>query len=225
MLLSVLGERLLGQSCVRLCIPSFDGRHGSVYVFKTPHDPVYQVDRYDQMVTVALATAAAPTYYQPLTHRLYTLVDGGVWANNPIMIALVEALVVFDVDRNDIDVLSLGCGDTLPTITEAQRLRGGIWQWRTIFDAASSLQSQAATNQAKLLIGPERVMRLGPKNFEPPIRLDDWRRAASLLPPVAEALVAARGAEIADRFLRDEAPPFVPVKPQREFPPESFASD
>ena len=60
---------------------------------------------------VGLATAAAPSYFRPLEHRGYTLVDGGVWANNPIMLAVIEALICFDLGRDQIDVFSLGCGD------------------------------------------------------------------------------------------------------------------
>jgi predicted acylesterase/phospholipase RssA len=63
------------------------------------------------MVNVALATAAAPTYFRPLEHSGYTLLDGGVWANNPIMLAVIEALICFDITREQVDVLSLGCGD------------------------------------------------------------------------------------------------------------------
>ena len=65
------------------------------------------------MLKVALATSAAPSYYRPLRADGYTFVDGGVWANNPVMIALVEALASFDVSREQIRILSLGCGEGL----------------------------------------------------------------------------------------------------------------
>src|SRR4051812_4808527 len=82
---SKLGDKLLGESKVRLCIPAFDGKHSDVFVFKKPHHADYQFDRFEKMVTVGMATAAAPTFFRPLEHGGYTLVDGGVWANNPVM--------------------------------------------------------------------------------------------------------------------------------------------
>ena len=90
-LTETLGERLFGDSQVRLCIPAFEGRHSEVFVFKTPHHADYRTDRDEGMDTVGLATAAAPTYFRPLEHGGYVLVDGGVWANNPVMLAVIEA--------------------------------------------------------------------------------------------------------------------------------------
>jgi uncharacterized protein len=46
----------------RLCIPSFDG-FTETYIFKTPHHPDYSTDWRESMVTVAMATAAAPAYF------------------------------------------------------------------------------------------------------------------------------------------------------------------
>src|ERR1700676_4349425 len=97
-----LGDRLFGYATVRLCIPAFEGKHSEVFVFKTPHHRDFQTDRYESMVNVALATAAAPTYFRPFEHGGYTLVDGGVWANNPIMPGGVVALLCFDIGRDQI---------------------------------------------------------------------------------------------------------------------------
>lgn len=77
--------------------------------------------------------------------------------------------------------------------------------------AAMRLQSLAATNQAGLLLGPPSIMRLDPPAFEPPIRMDDWTMSAAKLPPAAEAIVAARGEEIAVLFMKDLALPFEPI--------------
>jgi len=193
-----LGERLLGESRLRLCVPAFEGAHSEVYVFKTPHHLDYKTDRFEKMVTVALATAAAPTYFRPLEHNNYVLVDGGTWANNPIMLGVVEALSSFDLSRDQIEVLSIGCGDDPYIVTEHQIDRGGLYHWSTIMFAAMRLQSLAATNQARLLLGPPNVVRIEPPHFDPPIELDDCARAKELLP--AAAATATGGAS--DRLLR-----------------------
>jgi uncharacterized protein len=206
-----LGNTLFGDSKIRLCIPAFEGRHSEVFVFKTPHHPDYRTDRFERMVDVGLATAAAPSYFRPLEHRGYTLVDDGVWANNPIVLALVEALTCFVVDRDQIDILSLGCGDDRYVVSRDEIMKGGLWHWKKIMGAAMRLQSLAATNQARLLLGPPSVVRLDAPTFEPVLRMDDWRRSVDELVPAGERAVAAQGKQIASTFLADPAIPYAPV--------------
>lgn len=212
-----LGDRLLGDSKVRLCIPAFEGKHSEVFVFKTPHHRDYKMDRLERMVNVGLATAAAPTYFRPLEHNGYTLVDGGVWSNNPVMLAVIEALICFDIDRDQIDVLTLGCGDDKYVVSESEIAKGGIWHWKKIMEAAMRLQSLAATNQARLLLGPPAVIRVDAPTFEPKIRMDDWRRSVAELVPAADAAIAKDGESIAATFLKELAEPFEPIS----FPVES----
>ena len=88
----IFHARVFGDTIVRLCIPSFEGRHGEPWIYKTPHHPAYRMDRHEKMVTVGLATASAPTFFRSLEHDGYMMVDGGLWANNPIMNAVVDAL-------------------------------------------------------------------------------------------------------------------------------------
>lgn len=65
---------------------------------------------------VCRATAAAPTYFSvaqiySLGGIRHTLVDGGVFAHNPSMTALLEVLKTFKTfDIDDISILSLGTG-------------------------------------------------------------------------------------------------------------------
>jgi uncharacterized protein len=206
-----LGDRLFGASTSRLCIPSFDGKHSEVFVFKTPHHEDYKFDRFEHMVDVGLATSAAPSYFRPLDHGGYTLVDGGVWANNPTMIAVIETLISFDVDRGQIDVLSLGCGDDRYVLSSAQITKGGLWYWKDIMEGAMHLQSLAATSQARLLLGSPAVVRLDAPTFQPKLRLDDWRRSVALLPPAAEQAVQEQGERIAEMFLKEFAARNEPV--------------
>lgn len=195
------GKRLLGESKARLCIPSVDGRYGDVYIFKTPHHPDYKKDQHERMTTVACATAAAPTFFQPLESGGYRFVDGGLWANNPVMVGLVDALACFDVARHQVRVLSLGCGDEPFTVTDRMIQRGGLWSWRTVINGAIAFQSKNALGQAKLLIGAERVSRVVPEEINPPIRLDDWARAGQLLPDAAVGAVVRHGEAIRHAFL------------------------
>jgi uncharacterized protein len=106
----ILGERLLGESETRLIIPAFDSTLGTVWVFKTSHHPRLEIDHRVKAIDVAMATAAAPTYFPAhQTEAGAVLVDGGVWANNPVGIAVVETTAVLGWPPDQVRVLSLGC--------------------------------------------------------------------------------------------------------------------
>lgn len=185
------GKMELGQSDRRLVIPTFDA-HTRVNVLKTPHHPDFRRDWTNTMVDVALATSAAPTFLP--AHRIGTqyYADGGVWANNPVMLALVDALTCFDLDRRKVRILSLGCGSGELRMTQAQIERGGQWDWRDIISVAMELSSQNADGQAGLLIGRERMLRLDDPNQVHPIALDDARTAKAVLPDVGHRLFNER---------------------------------
>src|SRR5205823_11443963 len=141
----------------------------------------------------------------------YIFVDGGVWANNPIMIALVEALASFEVRREQIRILSIGCGETAFTVQASQVARGGLVQWRNIINAAMRLQSQNALGQAGLLIGPENLLRIDLPTDFPEIELDDWRAAVKLLPGAAHRVLEVEGAGLAETFLTSTAATYNPM--------------
>lgn len=139
-LLDIFGDSVLGQARTRLCIPAFEGCHGEPWIFKTPHHPHYQKDRVERMVTVGLSTAAAPTFFEALPNNGYMMVDGGLWANNPVMSAVVDALACYDMDLAQIQILSLGCGETAFRVDDRMS-KGGVLQWRGVIAAAMRAQS------------------------------------------------------------------------------------
>ena len=210
-LCDTLGNRKFGEAQTRLCIPSFEGRYSEVYIFKTPHHPDFRKDAEELMTKVAAATAAAPTFFQPLQDGGYTFVDGGVWANNPIMVALVDVLSCFSVHPERIRILSLGCGDD-PYVVDRPKIEyGGILAWRRIFDAAMRLQSLNALGQAGLLIGADRIIRVTAPTSGSQIQMDDWSRAVSELPSSAESALDELGEVISKMFLSDPANRYEPI--------------
>lgn len=204
----VFGERTLGEATRRLCVPSFDG-FTEVNVFKTPHHPDFRLDWREEIVTIALATSAAPTFFSIYSNGNRRFADGGVWANNPVMIALVDALSCYDLDRDQIDILSLGCGESEMVITDKQVRLGGLWHWKEIISSAMHLASQNALGQAGLLIGRDRLIRLDAPIMTDPIELDDVARAKAELPVIASSLVDANDAVVAKRFLNATTSPFL----------------
>jgi patatin-like phospholipase/acyl hydrolase len=95
-LLQVFGDTFLDDAKVRLVVPSFEGLHGEPFIYKTPHHPDYQSDRHKKFEHVALHTTAAPSYYPAVDDDGCVMIDGGIWANNPVMNAIVDALACFD---------------------------------------------------------------------------------------------------------------------------------
>lgn len=206
-----LGDRRLGEAQVRLCIPSFEGRYGEVYIFKTPHHPDFHKDARERMTKVAAATSAAPTFFRPLQDGGYTFIDGGVWANNPIMIALVDVLSCFSVPRERVRILSLGCGDDPYVVDRPKIRRGGMLAWRRIIYAAMRLQSLNALGQAGLLIGADRIIRASAPTSEDEIQIDDWSRAAAELPDAAESTLDELGECVSERFLSEPTSRYEPI--------------
>lgn len=205
-----LGETLLGESAVRLCIPSFEGEHGEVFVFKTPHHPDFRLDWREKMVKVALATSAAPTYFRPLVDGGYRFVDGGIWANNPIMIGLVEALTSFSTPRERIRILSFGCGSDIKPIGKLKTVLGGLVFWHDVIFAAMRLQSLSALGQAYLMIGFDAVTRVDAPDEVGTLGLDDWRSSVTLIPDSARVAIDEHGESVASVFLREPAARYKP---------------
>ena len=202
-----LGTRTLRESRYRLLIPATEAKHGDPAVYKTPHHPGYFLDGDKPMAEVAAATSAAPTYLKPVVQDDYTLLDGGIWANNPTMMGLVEALTCFSVQREQIMILSIGCGQDGFRINNKQAARTGQFQWRDIIYVAMHYQSLTAVNQAGLLLGRDKVTRLDRWEGVPPIDLDDWIKAKELLPDEAFAVAEQYADPVAETFLTQTASP------------------
>ncbi len=134
------GDTRLGHSKTRLCIPAFNASTGKTAVFKTSHHQAlirdYQIPAYQ----AALATSAAPTYftpyeidYQPKKTKekvnLLNMVDGGIFANNPSLIGLSEAIAL-GYKFEQIKVLSIGTGSemiTYPNQKKGHSSGAGSW--------------------------------------------------------------------------------------------------
>ena len=204
------GSTTLGECSARLCIPAVDGRFGETYIFKTPHHPDFKKDASESITKVAASTAAAPTFFRPLEDGGFTFLDGGLFANDPIMVALVDALSCFNVSRDNIRVLSIGCGDAPYRVSERHR-KGGLLAWRDVIDGAIHFQSLNAQGQATLLVGADRVVRVTPASVAgEPIALDDWQRSVDELVPAAASALRRQGEEVASAFLRQPVLPYTP---------------
>lgn len=200
------GETLFGESRCRCVIPSFDGQYGEPVIYKTPHHPDYKLDQHKSMVDIALHTSAAPTIFPAVKDDGLVMIDGGIWANNPVMNALVDALACYDVPRENIRILTIGTGEATFSLTETAQ-SGGKKDWAILlpFLAASRAQSKNALGQAFLLTDKDNVVRIDVPESDTPIALDDVTRSIRELPLVARSLVEGSGHLVFEKFLSDPA--------------------
>ena len=160
LLTDVLKEETLEQVYQRrncaLCIPTIDAETQKGWVFKTPHSQRLTRDNHYKLVDVCMASAAAPIYF-PLhniespngsTKVSHKFVDGGLWANNPILIGLVEALEIAEPSQQ-IQILSVGTGTdafSQATSLNSKSLKRGGLKWKMGVDIIDmSIKAQAST--------------------------------------------------------------------------------
>jgi hypothetical protein len=108
----IFGDKLIEDCNNLLCIPSYSITEAKPKVFKRDHSDLSR-DNKAPIIDVALATSAAPTYFPMAESKFFNnqqFVDGGVWANNPTLIGLLEALKYFvgnGKEYDSIEILSL----------------------------------------------------------------------------------------------------------------------
>lgn len=158
-LTKVLGDRLLGDSAKRLVLPAWNVQRGSVHIFKTPHHTRLARDWRIPMVDIAMATSAAPLYFPAARVDGHRLIDGGVWANNPSVVAIAEAVSMLDVPLASIKVLNIGTIDQLTD--HPKRLdRGGLLNWaKPIAPLILTAGSRGGQGIAEHLIGKAAFTR------------------------------------------------------------------
>jgi patatin-like phospholipase/acyl hydrolase len=155
-LVEILGNRRFGDSRCRLAIPTYDAIKGRIYIMKTCHHPDLDFAISDAAaVDVALATSAAPTFFEAATFPSQMgadYVDGGVWANCPAMVGVAEAIAFLGRTPADIDVLSIGTTST-PFSIAAKRKAGAAGWSAGILQLMFQAQVEAARAQSKLIAG------------------------------------------------------------------------
>ena len=148
---SVLGERTLGESRNRLVIPAWHPVTERVYIYKTAHHPRLELDYRQPAIDAAMATAAAPTFLRPhVTESLVELVDGGVWANNPIGVAAIEAVGMLGWPGDRLKILSIG---TIAEPGGLPRLRGKLPMAPAVTRLFMAGQAHSAYGTAKIITG------------------------------------------------------------------------
>ncbi|MEO0399914.1 MAG: patatin-like phospholipase family protein [Pseudomonadota bacterium] len=118
-----------------------------------------------RVIDAVAGSTAAPTYFPPyqITNRqsgeTQTVIDGGVFLNDPALLALAEARMLFPDD--EIHVVSIGTGRVIDRYPFDVSKAWGFFEWlspigryRTpLISAISDGQTRAVSAQMKKLIG------------------------------------------------------------------------
>jgi patatin-like phospholipase/acyl hydrolase len=130
---SYYGDTPLSRALKPVLVTAYELERGMAYFFSSERarkDP----DHDFYMRDVVLATTSAPTFFGPAKIKnlsqtgTYYFVDGGIFANNPAMLALVEARLMFP-EEGDFLLVSLGSGTLTRHIKCEEVKRWGVVQW------------------------------------------------------------------------------------------------
>lgn len=231
------GDTRLGHAKTRLCIPTYNSVLGKAHVYKTAHHPKLFRDYQIPAHHVALSTAAAPVFFPPHSFEYVPVdsankvevsmnVDGGVIANNPTHIGIVDAHNTLGIPLADIRVLSLGTGHRV--FAEGKSKKGfGFWYWGNqkarLVDLMLSAQSQNTDNLVKFLnngVGEGEEPKFYYKRIQHHFDKDEEIKLNETNPEKLKKLEAIalnsykeHGAEIWNQFLTEQKKEFKPEKP------------
>ena len=171
----IFGNLTLGDVNIPLLIPATDIGYGGVHVFKSSYSPDFTRDSKVLIRDAILASCSAPTYFDPAKVNEYLLADGGLWANNPSLAAVIDAQKRLNIDFKNICVLSLGTGHSKTSYGVNTKRKWGLlrgWKGPEFISFLMSLQAQSTYNYLQLMLDKYQLLRL---DFESdlPLPLDD----------------------------------------------------
>jgi patatin-like phospholipase/acyl hydrolase len=165
-----------------LLIPVSNVGNGRPKVFKSAPNATVEDDVL--LKDAVMASCSAPTFFDPHAVPPNLLADGGLWANNPALVAVLEAHQKMEVPLNECRVLTLGCGYAKKAYdTETAQPWGVLngWKHKEFIGFLMSLQSHSTNENLARLLQPEQILRIDFESDEP-LPIDD--------PDLNETLVA-----------------------------------
>jgi predicted acylesterase/phospholipase RssA len=203
-----LGDTRLSEALTPVVVTAYEIRRRDAFFFRsaraTGEQPAPQrPEAYDfPMAGVALATSAAPTYFEPVelesaAGESFALIDGGVFATNPGMCAYADLRRTGPV--GDVVFVSLGTGtQTAAHGIDPRRARhwGQLGWVRPVIDVIFDGVSDAVEFELEQLLG-ERYIRFQADLTKASEALDDASPGnLRRLREQGDELVAQKSAEI-----------------------------
>ncbi|MGD2136456.1 MAG: patatin-like phospholipase family protein [Gemmatimonadales bacterium] len=200
------GETTLAEALMPVLVTGYEIERRIPFFFKS--ERARAKPRYDlPMGTVARATSAAPTYFEPALVNFegdadyYALIDGGVYANNPGLCAYVEGVTLFGPDSEFL-VVSLGTGVLTRRLPLDAAVGWGLAEWaqpilNVVFDGVSDTVDYQLRQLLPERAGRRRYYRLQVRLDEGMDDLDDASRTnLRVLKLLAEELIRDRNREL-----------------------------
>jgi patatin-like phospholipase/acyl hydrolase len=158
----IFGNKMMSDINIPLIIPATNIGTGSVIVFKSQYHKEFYRDKSIYLRDVVLASCSAPTYFDPYRIKEYLLADGGLWANNPALIAIIDAKYRLRQNLKDLKILSLGSKSISFYKQKRQSFWGFLTGWKRskFIDMIFNLQTLASSNMVKLLLEKKQILRL-----------------------------------------------------------------
>lgn len=188
---TVFGTSTLAESPKPVVIPATTLNRFGIRVFTNLSRKDNEPDQQLKVVDVIMATCAAPTFLPPVPaggQRDY--VDGGLWANTPSLLAVMQAHAHAGIELSDIRVVKVGNGK-FPEGSigdDFRQLRPyGPGTIRALFEMMFATQDSAGNDFLQKLIGDDHMFELDVQLREK-LELDDARSAVRLLPGLAEEI-------------------------------------
>lgn len=201
-----LGTATLGDALTRTMVTTYDMQSRRP-IFLRSWEPI---DEDVQMSDAALATSAAPTFFEPVQltigEQARTLIDGGIFVNTPTVSAYAEAIGIFP-GETDFFVLSLGTGESTQQLDYEDAVNWGKLEWLPeLLECMFDGMSDATDNQMERLLGENYIRLQG--DLDPGNEAMDNASAENIedLEELAQEMIALPMVdEICDRLV--EAPP------------------
>ncbi len=164
LLLEAFGAIDLGKVSKPLLIPAVDITKGKPYVYRAGI-PCEKQEVPVKLWDAVLSSCSAPVYFPPNNvEGRYLSVDGGLWANNPSLASVVEAIHSFGLSLKEIEVISIGTGKQNIDFVKSASTGWGIGSWLPvrlkamrvvpkILDLAMDISSEAVSYHCRLLLG------------------------------------------------------------------------
>jgi patatin-like phospholipase/acyl hydrolase len=176
----------LGDVKTALLIPVTNASNGNTMVIKSSYKENlnFTRDATMKLSEAVLASCSAPIYFSPTLVKEYLLADGGLWANNPALVGLTEALSFrLNIGITDVKVLSIGTGQGKIYYNPADHnKKWGFLQWGgpDLISTILNVQSISVHNMLKLILNKQQYLRLN-HEFEGDPQLDNVNIIKSLL--------------------------------------------
>jgi uncharacterized protein len=164
LLKSAFGERSLADIEKPFLIPAVDVTHGKPFIHRSNYGNPEGEDLDIKIWDAVLSSCSAPVYFPPNNvENKYLSIDGGLWANNPSLVGLTEAMNFFQKDLTDIKICSIGTGLQKIDFASNDKKYWGINHWLPfhfpsmrvtpkLLDLALHLSSESVSYHCQLLL-------------------------------------------------------------------------